>query len=290
MSWDPRVLALLEAQKEVFGGRFIAEVPIDELRNLFEKHAPVGEPAVRSIEDRTIEGPVVSIDLRIYRPQGEASPAPALIWIHGGGWSIGGLTTADASARMMCNAGGCVVISVDHRHAPEDPYPAAFDDVYAAAEWIVANAGELGLDLARIAIGGESSGANLAAAVCLAARDRNGPTLAAQLLVIPALEYDMARPSAQADNYLAGGDQDDPYAVPIKANSVAGLPPALLLVGEYDPMCDGALAYGARLTESGVDATCKRYESAGHKLFDLPFGPGPTSVADAGAWLREVLT
>ena len=153
-------------------------------------------PEVAKVEDRTIPGPDGQVPVRIYRPDG-SGPFPILVWFHGGGWVVGDLEIADATARHLAVSASCVVVSVDYRLAPETKFPGPAEDCYSATQWAAQNASSVNGDPARIAVGGDSAGGNLAAAVCLMARDRQGPSLAFQLLVYPVTERDFGTPSYQ---------------------------------------------------------------------------------------------
>ncbi|HEX4248309.1 MAG TPA: alpha/beta hydrolase, partial [Pseudonocardia sp.] len=144
-----------------------------------------GDPVpVASVVDRTVPGPAGDIPVRVYTPAGEG-PLPVVVYFHGGGWVIGDLEVVDRPCRQLADAAGAIVVSVDYRLAPEHRYPAAIDDCYAATSWVASHADEIGADAGRLAVAGDSAGGNLAAAVCIAARDRGGPTITAQLLLYP---------------------------------------------------------------------------------------------------------
>ena len=164
-----------------------------------------GDPQeVASVEHRFAPGPWCDIPVRIYRPEGAGSPAPAIVYFHGSGWVILNVELCDPTMRSLANSTGCVVVAVNYQKAPEHKFPVPFDDCFAATTWVAENADELGIDLGRIAVGGDSAGGNLAAAVCLRARDEGGPALAYQLLVYPATDYGWDKPSAieNAEGYL----------------------------------------------------------------------------------------
>jgi acetyl esterase len=218
--------------------------------------------------------------VRAYSPGGPG-PHPALVYYHGGGWVIGDLHTHDGLCRSLTNAARCAVLSVDYRLAPESKYPVAVEDSYAALLWIAANADRLGIDRRRIAVGGDSAGGNLATVVALAARDRKGPRLALQVLIYPVTDHDLDTRSYVENatgyvltregmrwfwnHYLARDAQGrEPYASPLRASSLAGLPPALVITAEYDPLCDEGEAYAARLRDSGVPVTLTRYPGMFH--------------------------
>jgi acetyl esterase len=253
-----------------------------------------GEPEEIATEERTIPGPAGEIPVRVYTPAGEG-PKPVIVYFHGGGWVIGELDTVDNPLRRIANRTGAVVVSVDYRLAPEHVYPAAFDDSYAATAWVAEHAAELDGDPERIAVGGDSAGGNLAAAVAIAARDRQGPRLAAQLLIYPVTDFDFTSESYEqnGEGYLLTkgsmqwfwahylGAQDlgkDPYACPARADDLAGLPPAFVATAEFDPLRDEGEAYAANLRIAGVDVTAKRYDGMVHG-FAWTLGATPSGAA-----------
>ncbi len=220
---------------------------------------PDNPEAVAHIEDRMIPGPAGELPVRVYRPE-STDPLPALVFFHGGGWVIGDIESHDPICRTLANSANCVVVSVEYRLAPEAKFPAAADDAYAAVAYVSAHASEFGADASRIAVGGDSAGGNLAAVVSLMARDQGGPDLVFQLLIYPVIERDFERPSYKdnAAGYLLSQDvmrwfwlqyirsDDDarnPYAAPILADTLAGLPPALVITAEFDPLRDEGDAY-----------------------------------------------
>ena len=265
--------------------------PQEARENARSRPRPAG-PEVASVEDRTIPGPDGGVPVRIYTPSG-SGPFPILAWYHGGGWVIGDLESADASARHLCSGAGCVVVSVDYRLAPETKFPGPAEDCYAATVWAVENAHSINADPSRLAVGGDSAGGNLAAAISLMAADRNGPEIAFQLLVYPVTDrsFDTASYVDNAegymltqdgmrwywDQYLANdADAANPYAAPLQAQSVAGQPPALVLTAEFDPLRDEGEAYGKRLREAGVETAISRYDGMIHGFF------GMVGVIDGG--------
>lgn len=236
--------------------------------------APAADPEpVGSVEDCTVPGPAGALPVRIYRPLEAPGPAPILVWYHGGGWVIGDLDTTDATARTFCAQGGAVVVSVDYRLAPEHPFPAGPQDAWAALTWVAGHADEVGGDVARLAVGGDSAGGNLAALVALRARDEGGPTLCHQLLAYPATDLTMGHPSIEenaegyflskasmqwfAGHYLGPhhehGDPASGEVSPLCAPDVSGVAPAQILTAEFDPLRDEGHAYAARLADAGVD-------------------------------------
>lgn len=233
-------------------------------------------PALR-VEDRTVEG----VPVRIYWPPAPAENPPVLLFFHGGGWVVGDLDTYDGTAREHAVGLDAVVVSVDYRLAPEHPYPAAVEDVWAVTRWVAAHAGELDADAARIAVAGDSAGGNLAAVVAQLARDA-GLELRAQLLWYPATTWDTRLPSftENADapildrgsvagfSTLYAGDIDlsDPPAtlVPARAASLAGLAPAYIAVAGYDPLRDDGIRYAELLAAAGVPAQVHNADTLVH--------------------------
>src|SRR5438552_9359928 len=281
MPLEPRTRKMIDILEKILPRPGAASGP--ELRaRMHELVVSAGgdkEP-VHAVEDRTIPGPAGEIPVRIYRPSA-ATGLPVLVYFHGGGWVICDLETHDPTCRAISNGADCVVVSVDYRLAPEHKFPAAADDAYAATAWVAAHASELGADASRVAVGGDSAGGNLTAAVALMARDRGGPPLAFQVLVYPVL--DLASESASRkengegyfltsagmtwyeEQYLRDdADRKNVLASPLLAGDLTGLPPALVVTAEYDPLRDEGEAYGRRLTEAGVPATVSRYDGMFH--------------------------
>lgn len=254
----------------------------------------VPEP-VAATEDRAIPGPAGPLPVRVFTPPGRG-PHPVVVFLHGGGWVIGDPDTHDDQGRALCARGGAVVVSVDYRLAPEDPFPAALDDAGAATAWVAAHAGELGADPARLAVAGDSAGANLAAAVCLAARDAGGPPIAAQVLVYPVVDATLDQPSVTelaegygltrttmrwfVDQYLPQpATRHDPLASPLAAGDLSGLPPAIVVTAGFDLLRDQGDAYARRLREAGVDVVLRRHPTLVHGFL----GMGPQVDAAAAA-------
>ncbi|HWN26841.1 MAG TPA: alpha/beta hydrolase [Actinomycetospora sp.] len=263
---------------------------------------------VADVTDRAIPGPAGDIPVRIYTPAGDG-PHGVLVYFHGGGWVIGDIETVDRPCRSFANAAGVVVVSVDYRLAPEHVQPAAFDDCYAATAWVAEHADELGVDASRLAVGGDSAGGHLAAAVCLAARDRGGPAIAFQLLLYPVVDFDWTSPSItdNGEGYLLGratmqwfwahylgatDPGDDPYTFPLRAQDLSGLPPAFVGTAEYDPLRDEGEAFARKLEAAGTTVKATRYDGMIHGfLWTLGATPsGTRMVDDAVAAMRPVLT
>jgi len=263
-----------------------------------------GEPEpVYEVADLTISGPGGDLPLRLYRPSGER-PLPTLLYFFGGGWVLGTIDTADGVSRSLANSSGALVAVVGYRLAPEYPFPAGVQDCYAAVRWVAEHADEIGADPARLAVGGDSAGGNLAAAVALRARD-DGPALAGQLLVYPNTDQLADDQSMRAANdpflfnrhsvawyrqhYLAHpGDAADPLASPLRAESLAGLPPALVITAEYDPLRDQGEAYARRLAENGVQVDLSRYPGMAHGFFTMAgaVDASRAAIAQAASRLR----
>jgi acetyl esterase len=244
-----------------------------------------GEPEpVHEVVNLTIAGPGGDLPLRLYRPSGER-PLPVLLYFFGGGWVLGTIDTADGVSRSLAKSCGALVAVAGYRLAPEHPFPAAADDCYAAVRWVAGHAAEIGADPGRLAVGGDSAGGNLAAGVALRARD-DGPALAGQLLVYPNTDQFADDPSMRAaddpylfnrhsvawyrQHYLADpGDGASPLASPLRAESLAGLPPALVITAEYDPLRDQGEAYARRLAGDGVQTELSRYPGMTHGFFTM---------------------
>jgi acetyl esterase len=262
----------------------------------------VAEP-VFEVTERAIAGPGGDLPIRLYRPSA-ARPLPALLYLFGGGWVLGAIDTADSVARRLANSSGALVAVVGYRLAPEHPFPAAVEDGYAALRWIAGHCGEIGADPARLAVGGDSAGGNLAAAVTLLARD-GGPRLAGQLLVYPNTDQLADDESMRAavdpfqfnqhsvawyrTHYLSAAlDAANPLASPLRAPSLAGLPPALVITAEYDPLRDQGEAYARRLADEGVPVQLSRYPGMAHGFFTMAgtLDASRAAIAQAAAALR----
>jgi len=270
-----------------------------------ERQQTPPEPVAR-VENRTIPGPAGEIPIRVYTPHGDG-PFPALVFFHGGGWVICSLDSHDGICRALANGAGCVVVSVDYRLAPEHKFPAAPEDCFAATQWVATHAGELHADPARLAVGGDSAGGNLTVVVTQMAREHGGPTLAFQLLIYPAVDFrsDAGYPSmtdnAQgylldkqamdwfSDHYLRDeADRTNALASPMLASDLRGLPPALVITADYDPLRDEGEAYARRLQEAGVPVTVRRYPGMIHGFFGMTalFDRAKDAQAEAVAALR----
>ena len=244
-------------------------------------------PPIYHVEDSAIPSAAGEIPIRIYRPNDDRK-LPLLMWFHGGGWVLGDLDTGEFKCRKLAHDVGCVVVSVDYRRAPETPFPGAIDDCFAATLWAASSADELGIDPSRIAVAGDSAGGNLAACVALRARDAE-LNLVFQLLVYPVIEANFERISyfENAEGYLLTASAMkwfwDCY-VPNSASDLSGLPPALVMTAEFDPLRDEAEDYGHALKAAGVDAVTRRYMGMTHAFYMLPT---ETPVAEIAAATNE---
>jgi acetyl esterase len=306
MPLDPQARAFLD-EMAANDGPPLHELPVEQVRQIIlEMTATKGEPeAVGTLSNRTIPGPGGDIPIRIYLPHG-TGPFPVLTFFHGGGWVAGNLDTHDATCRTLTNAAGCALVSVDYRLAPEHKFPAAVEDCYAAVTWIAAHAAAFGGDPARLAVGGDSAGGNLAAVVSHMARDNAGPRLAFQLLIYPATDcrFDTQSYRDNAEGYLltkdsmewfwthylrSDADAMSPQASPLRASQLHDLPPALVITAEFDPLRDEGEAYGARLRTAGVPTVVTRYDGMIHTFFGMGavFDRARDAVAEAAAGLRK---
>lgn len=273
---------------------------VDAVRAALES-APLPEmPAMAAIQDLTIDGPAGAIPLRIYRPS-LAAPAPAIVYFHGGGMVLGSNHSFEPLARNLADKSGATVVSVDYRLAPEAPPPAQFDDAYTATSWVAAHADELAVDPRRLAVAGDSAGGALAAAVALAARDRAGPSLFAQVLMYPGLDKDLTAPSVVAMpdapmlslddieymHELAAGP-DHPYAVPARSDDLSGLPQAIVVTAAADPIRDWGERYARRLQDAGVQTTVTRYPGVYHGFLmrSEATARGRLAIAEIGTLMR----
>ncbi len=283
---DPQARAFLE-DLAATGAPPLPELSPEEARaGLRLQAARIGErEEIDEVRDLTIPGPAGDIPIRLFRIAAGGA-LPVLVYFHGGGWVTGDLETHDGVCRSLARRTPCAVASVDYRRAPEHRFPAAVEDSLAATRWIHENAYKLGLDASRVAVGGDSAGGNLAAVVALRARDEGGPPLAFQLLVYPITNDDLSTASylENAEGYYLTRDsmrwywdhylpekalRSDPHASPLRAPDLSGLPPALVITAEYDPLRDEGEAYAARLRDAGVVTRCTRYDGMIHGFFRM---------------------
>lgn len=307
MPLHPAARQLLD-EMDASGLPKLHEQPPAEAREAIRQITAMSLPAAElaSVADRRIPGPAGEIPIRVYTPKGGTAPRPVVVFFHGGGWVIGDLESHDAPCRQLANAVPALVVAVDYRLAPEHKFPAAPEDCWAAVRWVADNAGSLGGDPTRLAVCGDSAGGNLSAVVALMARDRGGPKLAAQVLVYPATDLTCDSPShvtngkgyfleAEMMAWFIGhyvrsaADRTDPYASPIRAKDLAGLPPAVVVTAEFDPLRDEGEAYARRLREAGVPVEQRRYDGMIHGFFsmDAVFPEAGQAIALAAEGLRK---
>ena len=288
MPVDPQAQMLLD-QLAAVEAPSIEDMTIEEARTTFRAFGsmmPVPETA--HVNDHQVPVDGGEITVRVFHPleYDKYNPLPVLVWFHGGGFTVGDLATSDATAAEVANATGCVVANVDYRLAPEHRFPTPLEDCYAAVQWVVDASGDLGVDPARLAVGGDSAGGNLAAAVCLLARELGGPAIRFQVLVYPCVDprrsYQSYRENAEGylltasvmewfwANYLGDDtDPETPLAAPLYASDLSGLPDALVITAEYDPLRDEGEAYAERLKQAGVMVEASRYDGQIHGFVGL---------------------
>lgn len=289
MAIDPQMQGVIERVANSALPPFYT-VGADEARRLYKETRAVLSPPVPEVEavrELAASGPAGPIPLRVYRGLGTAAgaPLPVLVYFHGGGWTIGDLDTHDIVCRTLANKARCAVIAVDYRMGPEHKFPAAVDDCIAVTRWVAEQASPLGVDAARIAVGGDSAGGNLAAVVAITLRDAGGPPLAFQALVYPATDQRMDTASHAKfgegflltrsnmlwfrDNYLDPRDYDDWRASPIRAADLTRLPPAHIITAGYDPLLDEGRAYSDRLVAAGVPVLYECFEGMAHGFLTM---------------------
>ncbi|GCE15969.1 alpha/beta hydrolase [Tengunoibacter tsumagoiensis] len=289
MPLDPLVARYLEKLNALHNDEPAQDLSLAEKRLRSEQNAiaQAGERvSIGSIMNLTIPGPASDLPLRVYIPE-EEGPFPIFVHFHSGGWVFGSIEASDAVCRLLAKQAHCIVISVGYRLAPEHRFPAAPEDCYSATVWAHAHAHEINGDPDRIAIGGDSAGGNLTAAVTLMARDREGPKLCCQVIIYgetnyPEPEtasytfyahgYDLTREDMiwYWDQYLAcKEDANHPYASPLRAEDLSHLPPALIITAEYDPVRDEAELYAQRLQQAGIPVQLTRYNGMLHSFFRM---------------------
>jgi acetyl esterase len=309
---DPDAAAVFKAFQEAGRPPYETVSPA-EARELYLKGRVVTNPEppeLESVRPLAIPSPAGSIPARLYTPiksRKAGGLAPGLVFFHGGGWVIGDLDSHDVVCRKLADAGELIVISVDYRLAPEHKFPAAVEDAIIATQWIADHANELGVDAARLTVGGDSAGGNLAAVVAISARDGNGPAIAGQVLIYPATDFAMTHPSHREpetsillthsvitwfrDHYLNGAaDVRDWRASPARATTLVGLPPAYLLTAGADPLRDEGDEYAARLKEAGVAVTYRHFPGQFHGFFTMGklLAQANVAAAEIGTWLKAL--
>ncbi|WP_428483269.1 alpha/beta hydrolase [Rhodopila sp.] len=308
MPVDPQVQALLDEfrrqgvppfdQMSVTQARLVA----GGFRDLQGEPQDVGE-----VRDILVPGPMGRLPVRTYHPAPGKS-LPLVVYFHGGGWVIGDIEIADRPCRALANASQCVVASVNYRLSPETKFPGPVDDCYAAMCWLAEHAADIGAEGRSVAVSGDSAGGNLAAVMALMARDRGGPVLSCQLLIYPvtapaqgstfasyqdnAEGYLLTRGTMMWfwEHYLASADDGrNPYAAPLHAADLRGLPPAMVITAEFDPLRDEGLAYAQRLREAGVVVKSSHYQGMIHGFFWMAGAVqrGRDLIAELANELRE---
>lgn len=297
MPLDPQIKALLDAQASA--PKPFEQTVAEARASMLARPRQPG-PEMAHEEDRRIPGPGGEIPVRIYRPQGETGAV--LVYFHGGGWVLGNLDTHNNQCRNLAQAAGCVVVAVDYRVAPEHRFPAAAEDAYAATKWVAENARSLDVDANRLAVGGESAGGNLAAVVCQMARDRGGLAIVQQWLAYPVTDHAFETASYRDNSagfgleletmrwfwthYLGDQDGSNPYASPLRSQSLAGLPPAIVVTCEYDVLRDEGNAYAERLKEAGVRVELRTVPGVNHAFLGQPVEAAGRAFAESGSLLR----
>jgi acetyl esterase len=286
MPLDPQVKKII-TEAETLGLPAYQDLSPAEARKQMRDLAPPVEPllTVSRVENRSIPGSGGEIPIRLYYPAGDP-PFATLVYFHGGGWVIGNLDTHHAFCHALAKKGGCLVVSVDYRLAPEHPYPAAVEDAYTATKWVAENAAVIQADPDRFSVCGDSAGGHLATVVSMMARDRKGPGIDLQILIYPITDCNFNTPSymENKEGYMLTrelmkwfwklfledeSDADDPYASPLRAENLSDLPPALIITAEYDPLRDEGEAYGKRLQDAGVNVTLSRYPGMIHAFIRM---------------------
>lgn len=285
----------------------IETTPVAEMRRILLSGVGLlpNCPPMAAVADHFVPGPGGDIRVRVCTPDNAVSRGAAF-YFHGGGWVLNSVDTHDDVVRRMASAAGCTFLNVDYRLAPEHPYPAAVEDAYAVLEWAVQHADELGIDPQRLAVAGDSAGGNIAAALCLMTRDRGGPAISQQCLIYPITDCDLTRASyvENAEGYFLTTRQmhwfwdqycpdvsrrNEPYASPIRGD-LRGLPPALIMTAEFDPLRDEGEAYANALFEAGVATAHHRFDGLIHAFVRRveSFDAANVAIREIGDTLRKV--
>ena len=309
MPLDPQVEMLLQRVSAAGLPPYPSLSP-EEARRVMEARSALtaGEPpVVEAVSDMVVPGPSGGIPLRVYTPIGHP-PFPVLVYFHGGGFVLGSLDTHDSLCRAIAAHSGCAVVSVGYRLAPEHKFPAAVEDALAATRWVATNASIIRCDADRLAVGGDSAGGNLATVVALLARDAGDPKLRFQLLLYPVTDHTFSSPSYQEngagymlsrddmewyrDHYLrTEADRSHPHASPLLAEDLHGLPPALVITAEFDPLRDEGEAYAAKMRQAGVPVELHRYNGMIHGFVRMypSLDAGKRALEEIGAALQKAL-
>ncbi|MET0167672.1 MAG: alpha/beta hydrolase [Vicinamibacterales bacterium] len=308
MPLDPQVLWVLDRIRDAGNPEYWQMTP-EQARDWHNRKAGIldvqPEPVFKA-EDRVIPGPAADIAVRVYTPRASRTPLPVLVWLHGGGHVVGNIDSYDALCRQLALQADCLVVSVEYRLAPEHKFPAGVEDGFAALTWVGHHAVEIGGDPERIAIGGDSGGGNLAAVCVILARDAGFPKLAFQLLVYPrtAAWEDSASHREFAEGYLltrktilcfhnhclnSDEDRKDWRWAPLDCPDLSRLPPALVIVGEYDPLRDEGIAYAERMRREGNTVELTNYAGMVHPFFSMggAIDAGRRAIAQAARALKQ---
>jgi acetyl esterase len=308
MPLDPQVEKVLKQTEELGLPAYQDLTPMEARKQMLSLAPPV-DPllSVKRVEDRNIPGPGGDIPIRLYYPSGDA-PFPVMVYFHGGGWVIGDLDTHHAFCHALAKAGNCLVVSVDYRLAPEHRYPSAVEDAYAATRWVAENVEAIQADPDRFAVCGDSAGGHLAAVVSMMARDRKGPRIDLQILIYPITDcsFDTTSYIENKEGYNLTRDlmiwfwnhflndeseADDPYVSPLREQNLSGLPQALILTAEYDPLRDEGEAYAKKLQEAGVKVTLSHYPGMIHAFIRMTaqLDKAKEALDEVAGTLRRVL-
>jgi len=312
MALDPQAKAVLELVIKSGRPAYNTLSPKDA-RQLFRETRPASTPTppqIGAVTNLVVDTTTGAVPVRVYRPAGisDGAPLPTLVYFHGGGWVIGDLETHDVLCRQITGEAGMMVVAVDYRLAPEAKFPTAVDDAWAATKWVVANAARLGADPKKLAVGGDSAGGNLAAVIALMARDAGAPSIAYQVMLYPVTDVGTETQSYRDfgdgylltlegmrwffDQYLTSSEQAKDWRVsPLRAPSLAGLPPALIITAGFDPLRDEGEAYAKKLREAGVrvDYICYGGMIHGFAPMGRLIDTGNRAVSHIAASLREAL-
>jgi acetyl esterase len=304
MPLDPQAQKFMDMLIEG-GGPPLHEMSVEDARGMPAILAGlVGDgPEVHAVRDVEIPGPAGAIPARVYEPTED--PAGTVVYFHGGGWVIGTLDTWDTVLRSLAVESGARVVSVDYRLAPEHRFPAATDDALAATRWASSELAGGG----PVVVAGDSAGGNLAAVTSIRARDEGGPAIALQVLLYPVTDADLSTEhmtayrgapyflTTESMEWFWGhyapdeADRAHPHASPLRAESLAGLPPAWVLIAEYDPLKAEGLAYAARLEQEGNQVTVVEYDDQMHAFFTMPnlIAAGNRAITEAAQAIKAVL-
>jgi acetyl esterase len=309
ISLSPQVLASFAAAKRLAESVPPGDNPLATQRDIFRRMAKsIAEPEpVFQVEDYLIDEYQETVPVRIYRPSAKKD-LPVTLFFHGGWFIIGDLESHDSLARSLANASGSVVIAVDYRLAPEHPFPAAIDDAYHALVWVSKNGKSLGVNAGRIAVAGDSAGGNIAAVVARKAKENGLTQVRYQVLIYPVTDSSFSTKSWEefADGpvitkaisqqaffmYVAGaGNLQNPEIAPLSAENLKGLPPAMVIIGEYDPLKDEGLAYAEKLIKAGVDVKLIHYRGMPHGFVQSAalIDAGKDAITEIGSAIGKAL-